>query len=213
MRTYSIIAERIPPDRITIDCRRPERLYRYSQAKYLERSRKFGEFRLRPAADYNDVIDDTARNDNELVRLQSTDGATVKISVVGPPGEIKPLGLVNYRSEIRTNHFVACFSTESNLFPEFPDTNACLVVDKVDEFCERIHSAAEVQLPNWTGMDGGVSYGGRNPLGAVFSKPLRFCNQKEWRFGWLPRVPIRDLKPIFITVGNIEDLAHIVARQ
>jgi hypothetical protein len=179
----------------------------------LERSLKLGEFRLRSAADYNDLIDDAARNDNELLRLQSSDGAAVKTSVVGRPGEIKPIGPVNYRSEIRTNYFVACFSTAANLFSEFPDTNACLVIDKLGEFCERIHAAAEIQLPDWVGMDGGVTYGGPNPLGAVFSKPLRFLSQREWRFGWLPKVPIRDLKPIFLTIGSIEDLAHIEPRK
>jgi hypothetical protein len=212
MKTYSIVAERIPPDKITIDCHRPERLYRYSKAEYLKRSLRFGEFRLGPAADYNDLVDDAARNDNELLRLQSTDGTAVRMSVVGGSSDIKPVREVHYRSEIHSNYFVSCFSTAPNLFPELPDTNACLVITKVEEFCNRFHAAAELHLPGWAGMDAAVSYIGRNTLGAVFSKPLRFHNQREWRFGWLPYVPVTDLQATFVTIGNIEDLGHIVRR-
>ena len=125
---------------------------------------------------------------------------------------IRPIGEVRYRSEIRTNYLVACFSTAPNLFTEFPDTDACLVIHKVDDFCERFHAAAEAQLPDWAGFDAAVTYGGRHPLGAVFSKPLHFYDQQEWRFGWLPCVAISDLQPTFVTIGNIEDLAHIVRR-
>ncbi len=209
---YSIVAERIPPDHIEVDCRRPERLYRYSQAKYLDRSLELGEFRLRPAADYHDLIDDLARQDNELLRLQSTDGAAVKISVSRDPGDIMPIGQVDYRSEIHTNYLVACFSTAPSQFAEFPDTDACLVIDKVEEFCERIHVAVEVQLPHWAGFDAAVTYGGHHPLGAVFSKPLHFCTQREWRFGWLPDIPVRNLQPMIIRIGNIENLGHLVRK-
>ena len=211
MTTYQITAERIPPDKITVDCRRPDQLFRYSEAKYAKRSLELGEFRLRPAADYNDLIDDPARHDDELVRHQSTDGAVVKISVVGGRN-ITPIGDVHYRSEIHTNYLVACFSSAPNLFTEFPDTDACLMIDKVEEFCERLYVAAESQLPDWVGADASVSYGCDNPLGVVFSKPLRFYNQREFRFGWQPRKPVRDLRPTLITIGNIEHLGHIVAK-
>src|SRR5436189_6180729 len=82
VKTYTILAEKIPPDKLTIDCRRPQRLYRYSNAIWLERSLKFGEFRLCPAADYKDLLNDPARTDDELVRLQSTEGKYVRITHV-----------------------------------------------------------------------------------------------------------------------------------
>lgn len=132
---------------------------------------------LRPAADYHDQVDDAARHDNELVRLQSTDGAAVRISVSGGPA-ITPIGEVRYRLEIRSNHLVACFSTAPNLFTEFPDTDACLIIHEVDQFCERLHAAAEAQLPDWAGFDAAVIYGGRHPLGAVLSRPLHFNDQQ-----------------------------------
>ena len=211
MKTYSIVAERIAPDRQFVDCRRPPKLYRYSQAKWLEGSLKFGEFRLRPAADYKDLITDAARNDDELVRVQSTDGQHVKIEILRTGQEITPIGPVTYRSEVGTNYLVSCFSTawDSHLFEEFPDTDACLVIHQTEEFCERLHAAADVQLAGWVGIDGAVSYGGRSPLGAVFSKPLQFLRQNEWRFAWIPPKPRQVMETKILKIGNIEAIAEV----
>ena len=211
MKTYSIVAERIRQNRLTIDCRRPQKLYRYSNPRWLERSLKLGEFRLRPATDYKDLLDDSARNDDELVRLQSTEGKYVKITHVETGQDIKPIGLVSYRSKIHTNYLVSCFSSvwDPCLFDEFSGSDACLVIDNVEEFCERMQSAAEVQLPGWIGVDGAVTYGGSGSLGPVFSKPLAFFRQQEWRFAWMPKDPIRTLDPKLLNVGSIEALAEL----
>jgi hypothetical protein len=210
-KSYSIVAQRIPENRLTIDCRRPSSLYRYSSRQWLERSLTLGEFRLRPAGDYNDLITDLARNDDELVRLQSTDGRHVKITLVGTGQNIIPIGAVTYRSEVQSNYFVLCFSSiwDQRLFDQFSDADACLVVHKVEEFCERIHAAAELELPKWAGIDGATTYGGRSPLTAIFSKPLQFAHQREWRFAWIPSEPIQMLSPKTIRIGNIEALAEL----
>jgi hypothetical protein len=210
-RTFTILAERIPPDRLTIDCRRPQKLYRYSNATWLERSLKLGEFRLRPAADYKDLLTDRARNDDELVRVQSTEGKYVTMTRVETGQDIKPIGQVSYRSEIHTNYLVSCFSCvwDPSLFDEFSGSDACLVIHKVDEFCERMHLAAEAQLPGCVGIDGPVTYGGSSPLGAVFSKPLRFLQQQEWRFACMPKEVVKILDPKLLSIGSIEVLAEL----
>ena len=214
-RTYTILAERIPPDSLTIDCRRPQKLYRYSNATWLERSLKLGEFRLRPAADYKDLLMDSARNDDELVRVQSTEGKYVTITHVETGQDIKPIGHVSYRSEIHTNYLVSCFSCvwDPSLFDEFSGSDACLVIHNVDEFCERMHSAAEAQLPACVGIDGPVIYGQSSPLGGVFSKPLRFLQQQEWRFAWMPKEPVKLLDPKLLSIGSIEGLAELRRRD
>ncbi len=104
-----------------------------------------------------------------------------------------------------------CFSTvyDDSLFDEFSDTDTCLVIHRVDEFCERFHAAAELQLAGWIGTDGAVAYGSRSPLGAVFSKPFQFVQQHEWRFVWLPEQPGTAAVPTLLTIGNIEDLAEL----
>jgi hypothetical protein len=98
---------------------------------------------------------------------------------------------------------------DRRLFDEFSGSDACLVIHKADEFCERMHLAAEAQLPEWTGIDGAVTYGGPSPLGVVFSKPLRFLPQQEWRFGWIPKDPVRILDSKFLTIGSIDTLAEL----
>ena len=198
-----------------VDCTRPGKLYRYANSQWLERSLRLGEFRLRPAAKYRDLLNDSARHDDELVRLQSTPGECVKIEIVGQGRIINPIGPVTYRSEIHTNYVVCCFSGvwDESLFHVFSDADACLVINEVEEFCERMHAAADAQLPGWVGIDSVVTYGGRSDLGAVFSKANRFARQQERRFAWIPPTPTRALTAKFLNVGSIENLAEIRLRS
>jgi hypothetical protein len=197
-----------------IDLTRPPKLYRYSERKWLERSLELGEFRLRPATDYKQQETDAARHDDELVRINTSPASAVTITIERTGQTIKPIGDVVYRSEVGTNYLTICFSKrwDEHLFDDFPGTNACLVVHNVDDFCERFHSAAELALPQWTGIDAAVVYGGKSNLGAVFSKPLQFIVQHEWRFAWHPHTPVKELAPVLLTIGSIADIAEIVER-
>lgn len=199
-----------------IDVTRPKKLYRYSEKKWLERSLYFGEFRLRPAADYKSIETDLARNDDELVRKSSSPASSVTIINLSTGKEINPIGDVVYRSKVGTNYLTICFSKQWNekLFEVFPDTDACLVIHNVEEFCERIHIAAEKILhqPQWAGIDAPVVYFGKSKLGPVFSKPRHFFYQHEWRFAWSPLIPKIDIKPITICIGNLESIAEVIER-
>ena len=119
-----------------------------------------------------------------------------------------------YRSETGTNYLTICFSKQwdKKLFEVFPDTDACLVVHNVDEFCERVHLAAEKILPQWSGMDASIVYFGESKLGAVFSKPRHFFYQHEWRFAWSPITIKNHIEAITICIGSIENIAEIVDR-
>jgi hypothetical protein len=197
-----------------IDLTRPPKLYRYSERKWLERSLELGEFRLRPATDYKQQETDAARHDDELVRINTSPASAVTITIERTGQTIKPIGDVVYRSEVGTNYLTICFSKrwDEHLFDDFPGTDACLVIHNVDDFCERFHSAAELALPQWAGIDAAVVYGGKCNLGAVFSKPLQFIVQHEWRFAWHPHTPIKELAPVLLTIGSIADIAEIVER-
>ncbi|GKQ59626.1 hypothetical protein QMTAC487_34870 [Sphaerotilus sp. FB-3] len=197
-----------------IDLTRPPKLYRYSERKWLERSLELGEFRLRPATDYKQQETDAARHDDELVRISTSPASAVTITIEGTGQTIKPIGDVVYRSEVGTNYLTICFSKrwDEHLFDDFPGTDACLVIHDVDDFCERFHSAAELALPQWAGIDAAVVYGGKSNLGAVFSKPLQFIVQHEWRFAWHPYTPVKELAPVLLTIGSIADIAEIVER-
>lgn len=192
----------------------PPKLYRYSEQKWLKRSLELGEFRLRPASDYKQCEKDSARHDDELVRINKSSADSVLVSLESTGKAIKPIGEVVYRSEVGTNYLTICFSTrwDEHLFDEFQNTDSCLVIHDVEEFCNRFHLAAEVLLPDWAGIDAPVEYGKQSKLGAVFSKPLQFSLQHEWRFAWRPSLRIEHLDPIAIQIGSITDIAEIVDR-
>lgn len=197
-----------------IDLTRPPKLYRYSERKWLERSLELGEFRLRPATDYKQQEIDSARHDDELVRISTSPASAVTITIERTGQTIKPIGDVVYRSDVGTNYLTICFSKrwDEHLFDDFPGTDACLVIHDVEDFCERFHSAAELALPQWAGIDAAVVYGGKSNLGAVFSKPLQFIVQHEWRFAWRPHTRVEELAPVMLTIGSIADIAEIVER-
>jgi len=132
-----------------INVTKPKKLYRYSERKWLERSLTLGEFRLRPASDYRSIEKDNARQDDELVRLRKSPASSVTIQNIRTGEKIQPIGDVVYRSETGTNYLTICFSKQwdEKLFEVFPNTNACLVIHNVNEFCEKIHLATEKILP------------------------------------------------------------------
>ena len=188
------------------------KLYRYSEKKWLERSLKLGEFRLRPASDYKLQELDSARHDNELVRINKSPASSVTIIDYLSGKAIKPIGEVVYTSEVGTNYLIICFSKcwDERLFDEFPNTDSCLVINDVEEFYNRLYLATESALPQWSGFDAAVIYGGFSKMGFVFSKPIQFSSQHEWRFAWLPPIATESLDPVTITIGSIADIAEIV---
>lgn len=195
-----------------IDLTPPPKLYRYSERKWLERSLEVGEFRLRPASDYKSQESDSARHDDELVRINKSSANSVTITDVLSGQEIKPIGDVVYTSEVGTNYLTLCFSKswDERLFHEFPDTDSCLVINDVEEFCNRIYLAAELALPQWCGFDTAIVYGGFSQMGSIYSKPIQFNHQHEWRFAWQPPIPTEYLDPITISIGSIADIAEII---
>lgn len=197
-----------------IDLARPPKLYRYARCRWNLKSLLAGEFRLAPASDYVSIEDDSARQDNELVREETTPGNMVTVTHLPTGKPIKVTGNVHYRDEIGTDYYTLCMSTvwEPLLFQEFKDSTSCLVIHEPDEFCERVHFYAEKQLKHWAGIDAPVSYLQKSRLGPAFSKPWKYLVQKEWRFAWHPPVRHPKLSPIFIRIGKIDRFAELLRR-
>jgi hypothetical protein len=191
---------------------RPRKLYRYGELKWLTSALHLGEFRLRPASDYKSLVNDEARYDDELLRVRKSPGAAVTITMLDSGQQLKPIGDVTYENSVGTNYRTLCFSErwDEHLFDDFENSDACLVIHEVDEFSERLHAAVAAVLPNWAGLDARVSYGVKSEHGAVFSKPLEYITQHEWRFAWLPPSVRVHLEPLSICIGSLEHLAEIV---
>ena len=41
-------------------------------------------------------------------------------------------------------------------------------------------------------------------------KHFRYAYQKEMRLAWLPPKPVWELAPLYITMGNLEDVAELI---
>lgn len=197
----------------------PSKLYRYDEARWLESALRFGEFLIRPASHYERLEGDHARQDDERIRVRSSPAEKVQITRVSNGEKIDPIGDVTFQSKITTDYMMLCFSERWSvkLFSEFPPSDACLVIHDVEKFVERLHAAMEVILRKWTGIDWAgidsrVTYGGNSSLGVVFSKPLHFIDQQEWRFAWCPERPFKKLNSLKIRMGSIEQIAEIVKR-
>lgn len=195
-----------------IDCGAPPNIYRYSEKKWLKRSLELGEFRLRPASDYKSQESDSARHDDELVRINTSPASSVTIVDELSGQQIKPIGNVVYTSKAGTNYLTLCFSKcwDEHFFDEFPDTDSCLVINDVEEFRRRIYVAVDLALPEWDGFDTSIVYGKFSEIGSVFSKPIQFNRQQEWRFAWRPPMPTESIEPVTISIGSIVDIAEII---
>lgn len=159
--------------------KRPQKLYRYSQQQWLERSLQLGEFRLRPPAQ-----DKHAPSSGEILPF----GPRASASYL-------TLSLAN--------------AWDEKLFDAFARADCCLVIHDTEEFGERIHRAAQRILPSWAGIDAAISYGVPSPLGVAFSKTRQEAVEKEWLFAWRPRQPALTCNPVMIRIGNIEGIAEL----
>ena len=144
---------------------------------------------------------------------------------------IKPIGDVVF-SEIHLpiESYILCFSyaNDDGLYEEFEGSDACLIIHDMNEFTKRIHIAFNKEMPNHIGRNGRVNYGRQlSPFGVLFTKPLDYIYQREYRFSWIPEQPkqfidlnhimdknqekIRKIipKPIVITLGSIKDISSI----
>lgn len=193
------------------DFSRPK-LFRYSEHQWLIRSLMLGEFRLVPASYYGELVGDSARYDNELVRENAAPSEKVTITHVATSQPIRTIGDVVFRDEVGTNYYTLSFSTAFDplLFDEFAGSNACLVIHEPEEVCERIHFYAEQFLQRWSGIDGAVAYGREHKYGPTFIKDGRYVIQKEWRFAWIPPEKANTLHPFCIQIGNLERYAEIM---
>jgi hypothetical protein len=192
----------------------PSKLYRYSEVRWLDASLKAGEFRLRPASDYLLMEADRARQDNEMIRVRTSDRSNVRITLESGQ-EIHSTSDLTYTTTIQTDYFTLCFSEDwhDDQFKAFSGTDACLVIHHLQVFRERFFAAMENYLPDWGGADGPITYGGRSPLGAMFSKPIEFFPQFEWRFSWVPPQRTAKLEPMVIRIGDLRDIAEIRLRS
>jgi len=166
---------------------RPQRLYRFSEKKWLQRSLRLGEFRLQPLSVYASQATGGARAQDAGLRVLRTPGP---------------------------DFLVVSFTDRYDpaMFDAYPHADACLVIHDVETFGERLQSVVERKLPRWAGIDAPVSYGERSELGAVFSRPAADAAQSEWRFAWRATQAVSEVQAVTVAIGSIEKIAEIIER-
>ena len=194
------------------DRTRPQKLYRYSERQWLDRSLRFGEFRLRPASDYKEMEDSTARKDDEQNRKFVLRNPKITHVSTGQP--IIPIGDVVRSSNMDTDYLILCLATlySDHFYQDFKGADSCLIIHNPSEFFNRMYAVIDSALPcSWVAIDGPVAYGRPSTLGVPFTKPEDFIFQYEWRFACLPIPSLNRCKSTMITLGSIEDIAEIVS--
>jgi hypothetical protein len=172
-----------PTDHTIATFARPQKLYRYSQRQWLERSLLLGEFRLRPT-------------------LQDAMSS----------GQILPFGQRPVRQDANYLTLSLANAWDEQLFDAFSGSDSCLIIHQTEEFGERIHRAVQRVLPSWAGIDAPISYGFPSPLGSVFSKTGGRAIEKEWLFAWRPTQPELACLPVTVRIGSIESIAELRSR-
>lgn len=126
------------------------------------------------------------------------------------------------------NKYLLCFSYQydDNLYEHFGES--CLVIHDPEEFERRLMNVMIERYPFLLGISSRVSYSKHeHDLGILFSKDSNFKYQYEYRFLWfsdsepepvsyeimsnpeLLRKLVKSKDPIYIEIGNIEDIAEI----
>lgn len=202
------------------DLRPGSYLVKYGKAEYLQQTFTKGIIRIAPAASYDDPSLNSAIRDRELeiyvqpppseMKLYAYDGKTGK-----PKGVFNPIGNI-IRKTSESNFYVYCVSRilTPRLFLDF-DADACLILKRPAAFIENIRTEVESKLPGWAGLGMPVKY--FDPLHSkinaidIFSqKHFHFSYQKEFRVVWLPPRIEKELQPVMIELGPLEDQCELI---
>jgi hypothetical protein len=181
-------------------------LLKFGEARWLAAAMERGEFRIASAASYDLAAHNHARRDRELTRQ-------LRLS----PRDPRFLPTASGWLEVATPSDYYLFSLSAGysarLFGDFA-ADACLVIFDTHRFVHRLQRAVEIALPGWDiRMSSGYYFDPvrTDPSRVVVPefKPFRHAYQEEVRLIATPPTPMRDLTPVFIKMGPLDDCAAL----
>lgn len=198
----------------------PTCLAKFGKQKYILDAFNKGILRISPAQSYQDPSLNSAQKDDELRHHVQTPDEQIKFSLLGLDKQghqvelkVKPLELFRYMEV--PNFYVWCcgLGYDARLFKEF-DADAALIVKDINAFKQRFMDAVYTKLPSAVFASSEIGYYDpytthRSQLTPIFSKHLRYLYQNEYRFAWKP-ADSTDLKPFFVELGPLHDIATIL---
>lgn len=195
-------------------------LIKYSKAEFLKEMLEKGRFRIAPASLYMDSSlnsaqkDDELRLELELHPLRPDINAFLKKHI--PKTSIHPVGNIRYTLKSKTNYYVFCLSSSSDirLFGDFK-ADGCLVIKHPEDFIRAIIDAFKKQNKGWRGFGTPVYYiDPLNPsdlnIDIFFTKHFRYWYQQEYRVIWLSSDLVNELEPVYIEIGPLHDYCELI---
>ncbi|HET7552697.1 MAG TPA: hypothetical protein VFK04_15500 [Gemmatimonadaceae bacterium] len=188
---------------------------KYGELRYLEAALREGKLRIAPASRYNDPSLNPAIRDDELT-IDIAYDPYVPFNPYPPGTVLLPPSRVPLRKQLNTNYYVYCIAStlSMRLLYDF-GAEACIVFRDPNEFLARLCTAMRKCVPGWRCTVGDVSY--LDPLqvnpsevDVLMGKHFRYAYQREVRVAWLPPAPTRQLEPLFLSVGSLEDIAELI---
>jgi hypothetical protein len=191
----------------------PERyLAKFGHARFMRTALEQGKFLVRRASWYQDGKLNPALRDTEL----SLDLSVYPQDLGEDPDTVSENAII--RLSTGTDYYILSLAGiyDPRLYDEF-EYDACLIIDRPQEFLDRIGKALSEALPEWSGVFGPIGYvDPLNPAavapGKFFLKHFRYAFQQEQRVVWIPPTPHDEgsLPDLEITIGPLSDVSDLV---
>lgn len=193
---------------------------KFGKRLHMEALYERGALRIQPASFFLEKDHNGAIRDDELalpisIALSRDD----IIKLVRNPQDVPP-DAAEHRVDVKfqspTDYWLYCVSTsaEPRLFVDF-NAEACVVIRNRTGFREKLREALEAKLSGAVLREGAAQY--IDPLfpntAKVFvplAKHFGYAYQREYRFCWLPNVPVQKLQFVDLEMGSLTADAELV---
>ena len=178
-----------------------------------------GALRIQPASFYrapghNGAVRDDERNLSVGFVLTREQVLRVAINPQDVPDSLGEQRVdINYAAG--SNYWLYCVtnSLEERLFVDF-EADACVIIKDRERFKQLLRSAAK-KLVGVSQEDGNANYIDpvmpQSPdVDVPMSKHFRYSYQDEYRFIWMPTIPVENLSHVDLRLGSLEDFAELV---
>jgi len=173
-----------------------------------------GGLRIWPASKYSELEGDKARADDELNKSVFWSGAKIKITTQSG-NEIPVLG--NFE-RLTSMHDYYTYCTSCNFVSELKNEcgGACVVINDVAKFSNRLNNAINKILDNWYDFHCPVQYYDpydcppNQQIDTAMYKDFKFAYQQEYRFIWIHMEGVEAAGYLDLELGCLSDIAQLL---
>lgn len=194
-------------------------LIKYGQRKYMEELFYQGRLRIQPASYYTRKdLNGAVRDDERRLPLSFALARDDIQKIVLNPQDV-PQVIHDHRVDVvfqsPADYWMYCLteSVEPRLFVDF-EADTCVIVRNRQQLADRLRRADEILGPARCQV-GPVEYVDpllpkRAEIFLPMAKHFGYTYQAEYRFCWFPVDPVPELKHVDLTLGSLEEIAHLI---